>query len=106
MEKRAFQRMPACIEFHCFETEYFGTVTDISEKGMFIRSQKICFPLDLKFKISISLEKDILYIPVKIKRITKSNGYYDGMGVVLLKRPHIYLKLINKLRIQLRRNNY
>ncbi len=91
--------MPAYLEFHCFEAEYFGIVTDISEDGMFIKSQKICFPLNFKFQISIPLEKEILDIPVKIIRITKSNGYYDGIGVEVLEHSQKYLNLINNLRI-------
>jgi hypothetical protein len=102
MEKRAFDRIPANLELHCFNTHYFGTVTDISEKGMFIRSQKINFPLDVQFEISIPLKEDMLNVHVKVNRVTKSNGYYDGIGVELMKRPYNYLKLIRRLKLTLR----
>ncbi len=104
-EKRAFERIPASLEFHCFKTKYFGTVKNLSEKGMFIRSEKISFPLDLRFKISIPLKEGTLNVPVKISRITKSNGYYDGIGVELSKQPQKYLKLINRLRFALKNHN-
>jgi hypothetical protein len=105
MEKRAFERVPASLEFHCFNMDYFGTVTNLSEKGMFIRSQKISFPLDLQFNISIPLKEETLNVPVKVNRITKSNNYYDGMGVELLKQPHKYFKFINRLKIALKNQN-
>lgn len=99
MEKRANQRIPVSLEFHCNMEEYFGTVTNLSENGMYIRSQKINFPLQSQFEISIPIQDNMFNIPIKISRMTKSHGYYDGMGVELLKRPKQYLKLINKLRI-------
>lgn len=99
MEKRASQRVPVTLEFHCFDTEYFGTVTNLSEKGMFIKSQKICFPLMLQFEISIPVEQEMLNIPVKVNRMIKSNGYYDGMGVELLEQPQKYLEFINWLMV-------
>ncbi len=99
MEKRASQRIPVSLEFHCNMEEHFGTVTNLSENGMYIRSQKIDFPLQSQFEISIPIKGNMFNIPVKISRMTKSNGYYDGMGVELLKRPRKYLKLINQLKI-------
>jgi hypothetical protein len=87
MEKRTFKRIPVDLEFHCFNINNFGTVTNISEKGMFIKSQKIKFPLEMQFEISISSKEETLNVHVKINRITKSNGYYDGMGVELLEQP-------------------
>ncbi len=104
MEKRAFQRIPAYLESHCFNIDYFGTVTNLSEDGMFIRSQKIIFPLELQFEISIPLKGEILNVPVKVERITKSNKYYDGIGVRLLKQPKNYLKFIERLRFALKIN--
>lgn len=98
MEKRFFERIPANLEFHSFNTEYFGTVTNLSENGMLIRSQKIRFPLESQFEITIPLKEDTLNVPVKVKRIIKSNGYYDGIGVELLEHPQKYLKLINSLK--------
>ena len=102
MEKRIVKRLPADLEFHCFNTNNFGTVTNISEKGMFIKSQKIQFPLAMQFEISISTKEETLNIPVKVNRITKSNGYYDGMGLELLQQPQRYLRHIERLRLSLK----
>ena len=101
MEKRTFKRIPTDLEFHCFNINNFGTVKNISEKGMFIKSQKIKFPLKMQFEISISATEETLNIPVKVNRITKSNGYYDGMGVELLEQPQKYLKHIQRLILSL-----
>jgi hypothetical protein len=66
---------------------------------MFISSQNISFPLNSQFNVCIPLKEDILDILVKIERITKSNGYYDGMGVKLLNLPKKYLELLIKLNL-------
>lgn len=97
MEKRLYKRIPADLTFHCFNIEHFGTVTDLSVNGMFIKSKKIRFPLESKFEISIPLKQEVLTIPVRVNRITKSNGYYDGIGVKLLTESQNYLKLIRRL---------
>jgi len=99
MEKRAFERISASLEFHCFNIDYYGTVKNLSEKGMLIKSQKINFPLELQFYMSITLREEIVNVPVEVRRITKSNGYYDSIGVEILEQPQKYLKLINRLRV-------
>ncbi|UCD35022.1 MAG: PilZ domain-containing protein, partial [Nitrospiraceae bacterium] len=77
-------------------------VINISENGLFLKSQHIRFPLYIEFDVSIPLNEEMVNIPVKVRRITKSNGYYDGIGVELLKRPHNYLKYLNRLRLALK----
>jgi len=99
MKKRAFERVPVNLESRCFDIDNFGTVTDLSENGMFISSKKIRFPLDSQFEVSVNLNTEQLRIPVKVSRITKSNGYYDGIGVELLNCTNNYLKLVNRLRL-------
>jgi len=69
---------------------------------MFIKSQKIEFPLDMQFEIAIPAKDETLNIPVKVNRLTKSNGFYDGMGVELLEQPQKYLKQIKRLRLALK----
>ena len=87
------------LECHCFNIEYFGTVVNLSEKGMFIRSQKITLPLESQFDIFIPLkEGDVLSIGVTVKRLIKSNGYYDGIGIELLNQPQEYLDLVRSLK--------
>jgi hypothetical protein len=97
MEKRDFSRKPLFLEVHCCNREYFGTVINLSEKGMFIKSQKIDFPFVLQFELSISLKDKTFKVPVKVNRVTKSNGYYDGLGVEVVNPPKDYLDLVDSL---------
>jgi hypothetical protein len=98
MRKRAFERVSAHLESRCFDIDNFGTVTNLSETGMFIESKKIRFPLDSEFEISFRLREEELHMPVRISRITKSNGYYDGIAVELLNCTSNYRKLLDRLR--------
>lgn len=102
MEKRTFKRIQTELESHCLKINNFGTVTNISEKGMFIKSQKIKFPLEVQFVISISAKDETLNLPVRVNRLTKSNGYYDGMGLEILQQPQKYLKHVKRLRLSLK----
>ncbi len=73
---------------------------------MFIQSQKITFPLEMQFEISISANEETLNVPVKVNRITKSNGYYDGMGLELVQQPQQYVKHIQRLRCSLKNRTH
>ncbi|UCD34628.1 MAG: PilZ domain-containing protein [Nitrospiraceae bacterium] len=97
-EKRSSQRIPADLELTCCNRENFGTLTNLSMNGMFIKSKNISFPFQLQFEISIPLKEETLSVPVRVSRITKSNGYYDGIGVELLKRPGKYIKFMNRMK--------
>ena len=98
MNKRAFDRTPADLELRCFDEDNFGTVKNLSENGMFITSKKIRFPLESQFKILFPYNGKKLKIHVKISRITKSNSYYDGIGVELLKPNQKYFTFVNELK--------
>ncbi len=105
MEKRSVKRVPVSLDFHCCEIEFFGTVTNLSEKGMFFISRKITFPLKSRFQISIQLNGKILNLHVKIKRMTKTSGYYDGIGIEILEQPPKYLELVSWLRFAFENRN-
>lgn len=98
MKRRAFERVPTSLELHSLNINYFGVATDLSENGMFIQSQKITFPLKLNFEIMIPMNEDMIHVPVKVARVTKSKKFYDGIGVELLKPTKNYLNLVRKLR--------
>ncbi len=98
LKRRAFERIPASLEFHSFNVDYYGVVTDLSENGMFIKSQKISFPFKKQFEIMIPVNDNMLNVPVQVTRITKSNSFYDGIGVELLKPSRNYLNLVKRLR--------
>ena len=98
MDKRAFKRIPAIIECHCCNIVCFGTITDLSENGMFIKSEKISLPLESEFEVCIPLKEEVLNVRVKVNRITKSSGHYDGIGVELLNLPQKYLEFVDRLK--------
>lgn len=98
MSKRAFERTLAELALHCFDQDDFGTAENLSENGMFITSKKLRFPLDTQFEISFPFKSEYLKVPVTIKRVTKSNGYYDGIGVQLLKPDQKYLNFVHEFK--------
>ncbi|NOZ67753.1 MAG: PilZ domain-containing protein [Deferribacteres bacterium] len=99
MEKRSCERIPVSLEanFYCDNTECRGTVTNLSETGMFINT-KIEFPFDLNFELHLRLNGKILKTPVKISRIERTDNTYGGIGVRLLNPPENYLKFLDRLR--------
>jgi len=99
MQRRAFERIPANIDvkFFCGNSIYSGTVTNLSENGLFIDTT-MCLPFDSKLEILIVVEGEILKVPVKVSRIAKTDDYYHGMGVELLDSSPNYLEFINLIR--------
>ena len=105
MEKRVFQRVPVRIEFQCCNIDCYGIITNLSANGIFIESRKITFPLEYQFEICIPLKKNPLNVRVKINRITKSKGHYDGIGVEVLGHPQKYLELVCRLKVAHKNRN-
>jgi hypothetical protein len=97
MEKRAFKRVPINIAMKCCDIECYGTITNISHFGMFVESKKISFPLKTEFKICVLIKNREISMKVKISRVIKANGYYDGIGMELINPPKEYLKFIESL---------
>ena len=99
MHKRASERFPANVDvkFFCGNMFYSGIVTNFSQHGMFIRTMQ-CLPFESKFEIFFHVNEEILKVPVKVSRIEKTEGFYDGMGVNLLKHPQKYLEYLDHLK--------
>jgi hypothetical protein len=100
MQRRAFERIPLhiSVRFSCGNDEYNGTVSNLSEKGMFISACNMCFPFDSEFKLVFPVEAELLTLQVRVRRITKTADRYDGIGVELLNLPQRYLDYIKNLR--------
>lgn len=98
MHNRNSERIPVnlALRFPFSNTFIPGTVTNLSEDGMFIDTE-LCFPLASKFEVLIKLKNEILAIPVQIVRIVKSNKRYQGMGVRILNSPPKYLEFLGTL---------
>ncbi len=84
--------------FPCANSFCPGTITDLSESGLFI-STDLCFPIDAKIDVLIRLKNEILKLPVRIVRIVKSGYKYSGMGVRILSIPQQYLEFVIKLHL-------
>jgi hypothetical protein len=93
IKKRAFKRFPSHINvrFNCGDTDYSGTITNISKCGMFIKTGRMSFPFESQFIVVMSLDGGLLHVRVKVIRITKSDDIYDGIGVALLNAPKEYI---------------
>jgi hypothetical protein len=100
MERRALKRIPSDVKTHffCNDTDYLGTITDISEIGMYIKTDKISFPIESLVNIIIEIKTLLLKVPVKICRLSKSGDVYDGIGVRVLYPVHEYLEYVKTLK--------
>jgi hypothetical protein len=95
MERRKTKRNDSRLEarFFCLGMFVSGTVTNLSEKGMFLHST-ICFPVGSPLEIFVQSKKKILKIPIRVTRIEKENAVYKGMGVQISTLPRQYLALL------------
>jgi hypothetical protein len=75
-----------------------GTVSNLSEKGMFINVTEMTFPLDIQFEVMIPRKGQTLRIPVNLNRIEMSPDSQDGIGVELLNPPKEYLEFVKDLK--------
>ena len=100
MHRRGFERVPADIKirFYSCNTDYSGTIKNISENGMFISTDKMLFPFDSTIEIIIPFNEKLLKVPVKVIRMTRSDDVFDGIGVKLLDNNHDYLEFVSNLK--------
>lgn len=99
MVRRVSWRIPIQIHvtLYCGSRTYSGTVTNISESGMFIRSDEMILPKGSQFNVSIPTKEETLDVPVKLIRNVKKDDVYEGMGVELLNPPKGYLDFVENL---------
>jgi hypothetical protein len=99
MTRRACERIPSSlvVKFLHENSICYGIVTNISEKGMCIKSG-VCLPCDSHIKLQIPLKDQHLEVSVKVRRVVKDRGFYDTMGVELLKPTRKYLKIVDRIK--------
>jgi hypothetical protein len=102
MQKRAYERINTNVrvKFLYGSDLYSGTVTNLSENGMYIQTNR-CLPFDAKFDILFQLKGEVKKFPIKVFRIEKTDGFYNGMGVELIEHPRDYLEFVKKLKASL-----
>ena len=99
-ERRKVTRRNTKLEtrFFCLEMFVSGTVTNLSENGMFIDTA-ICFPVGSPLEILVLSKNKILKIPVRVTRIEKENALYKGIGVRISNLSRNYLELLIRQRL-------
>jgi hypothetical protein len=100
MEKRAWKRVPAKVQADFFygKTMYTGIVTNISKKGMYIKTE-MCLPSDSKFEMLLPFMDEVLKVPVKVSRSERTGSAYKGMGVEILDSFNGYMDFFNSLEV-------
>lgn len=96
---RTFDRIPVLVdvEINYKENVYTGTLMNISESGMFIRTNKIPSPLQSQIEISVPLKGEMIRVSGKLVREENIRGYYNGIGVEVLNPPQNYIDFIDSL---------
>ena len=99
MARRADIRFPIQInvKFYCSDKVYSGIVTNISETGMFIKTNEMCLPEEREFNLTIPLEEEFARFPVRINRMVNMEGGNYGIGVELLDPPPEYVEFVENL---------
>ena len=99
MWQRAYQRIPADIKVKFFSglDVYHGTATNLSEKGMFIKTT-INFPMKPNLRILIPYREKMLSINAWVKSFGMTGNVYNGVGVEILSPSQKYLEFIDRLR--------
>jgi hypothetical protein len=108
MKKREYERISSNMQVNYFYNNamYTGTVTNLSKNGMYIKTEaslpfkskfEVLIPFKSKIDIIIPLEDEVMEVPVKVRRLVKEDGHYEGMGVELSNPSQDYLEFLNKL---------
>ena len=77
--------------------EYPGTVTNISENGMYITTDQCPGDDTAQFRIAIPVNDSMLHVPGTLVRRAMMNGGCLGMGVTLQNPPQSYIDFVENL---------
>jgi hypothetical protein len=101
MERRSYLRISTKIDARFFYGNLFysGTVSNMSQKGMFINTKRL-LPSGSIFVVLIRAENQLLKVIARVKRNIRDNNGSDGMGVELLSPSAMYAGLVNELQGQ------
>lgn len=98
MERRSHTRISTKIDARFFHGNLFysGSVSNISQKGMFINTKRL-LPSGAIFVVLIRIENQLLKVIARVKRNVRDNSDGDGMGVELLSPSDMYMDLVSGL---------
>ena len=100
MGKRAHERTYSnvLVYFNYGNSINFGTVTNFSENGMFVRTRMIFAPINSQFEITIPSRHTELDVPVQVRRIVMKDNFYEGFGDQLVNLSEDYLEFMKGLK--------
>lgn len=99
MRNRSCERISSSllVKFsHCDSLSY-GIVTNMSERGMCIRSG-VCLPCDSSAQLLIPLKNEHLAVDAEVKWVKETDEFYDSMGVELSQPPERYLQILENIK--------
>lgn len=104
IDRRSCNRIPARIQARFFYGSriYAGDILDISEKGMFVRTD-MRLPVNSRIDIMILVDRKVVKIPVTVRRTVKENDRgrsiaISGMGVELIRSVQKYTDYIHSIK--------
>ena len=98
-ERRSFRRVPVNIDMRFFYSNmyYSGKISNISETGIFINTRQR-FLIGTILVLMIRNESEYIRVFVKIKRMKRSHGNFDGIGVKLVSPSKGYSGFVKDLK--------
>ncbi len=106
MKKRAYKRtsVNVPVSFFCDNEEYTGTMKNLSNNGIYIETE-LCPALKsilravipAKIIIHIPSRNGVVEVPVKVRRLAKTDGNYVGIGVELANPQENFLAFVDSI---------
>ncbi len=98
-QKRSDQRIPSSLVVKYFHrgSICYGLITNLSAKGMCINSG-VCLPSNSSIKLLLPLKDEVLELPVKVRRVVRTDTFYDTMGVEVLNPSEKYLQVVESFK--------
>ena len=97
VQKRALERTPANVNVSFFFDKMFytGVVTNVSQRGMFIRTM-VGLTEGLLFPVILRREREVVSVLARVRH-KRNTGYpHSGMGVELIRPPaHFHSKFFD-----------
>ncbi|HBH61326.1 MAG TPA: hypothetical protein DDX85_06220 [Nitrospiraceae bacterium] len=99
MNRRSFDRvdMSLPVKYMCEDMLYSGTIKNLSENGMFIKTSNF-LPCVNWIEIFVPLEEEISKFFARIRRIEKIDDANFSMGIELLNPPYSYIEFVGNLK--------
>ena len=99
MDRRSFDRVDTSlpVKYVCDDILYSGTIKNISENGMFIKTGNF-LPCINWIEIFVPLEEGISKFFARIRRIEKVDESNLSMGIELLDPPDSYIEFVSNLK--------